>query len=259
MSGTNLILLLNGVISLLGFSSPRFIAAAVLRPYRIFRGADYQNIILSGFIHADFVHLLFNMLTFYFFGPQLEREIGTARFLVLYLAGLLVSSIGTCIEHRNEPNYASLGASGAVLAVLFASIVYFPQQHLIILPIPIPIPAPLFAVGYLAYTWYAARRTAAMAAPAANPTATPATGQDGQGIGPQGSAAPAAAPAAAPDGSAAAGSAGPGADRAPGMLDALISRRINRHAHIFGALTGLAFVLLEDPDRYRIMLQYFTQ
>lgn len=247
MSGTTLILLLNGVISLIAFNSPRFLAAAVLRPYRIFRGADFQNIILSGFIHADFMHLLFNMLTFYFFGPQLEREIGTARLLMLYLAGLLVSSIGTCIQHRNEPNYASLGASGAVLAVLFASIVYFPQQHLLILPIPIPIPAPLFAVGYLAYTWYAARRAAALEAPAAaaDPAAARAVGQEG-------SAAPGAAPAAAPGGSAA-----PAAAPQPGVLDALISRRVNRHAHIFGALTGLAFVLFEDPDRYREMLQYF--
>lgn len=242
MSGTTLILALNVLISLLGFSSARFISSALLRPYRIFRGADLQNIILSGFVHADMLHLVFNMLTFFFFAPQLEREIGTARLVLLYLAGLLVSSIGTCIQHRNEPGYASLGASGAVLAVLFASIVYFPQQHLMIIPIPIPIPAPLFAVGYLAYTLYAARRAAAMERAAAPPdTAAPLAGAEGATPAPQ---APGSAPA-------------PGAAPTPGVLDSLISRRINRHAHIFGALTGLAFVLLEDPNRYRIMLQYF--
>jgi membrane associated rhomboid family serine protease len=243
MSGTTLIIALNVLVSLLGFSSARFIAASVLRPYRIFRGADFQNLILSGFIHADLFHLLFNMLTFYFFGPQLEREIGTARLVLLYLAGLLVSSIGTCFQHRNNPNYASLGASGAVLAVLFASIVYFPHQHLIIIPIPIPIPAPLFAVGYLAYTYYAARRAAELERPVATPQATaPAAGSEGTAPAPDSAAAPAA----------------PGTAPAPGMFDALISRRVNRHAHIFGALTGLAFVLFENPGRYRGLLEFFT-
>src|SRR5262249_54805899 len=86
-------------------------------------------------------HLLFNLITFYSFAFTLERVIVTARFISLYFCGLLASGIGTCIKHRDEPNYASLGASGAILAVLFASSVYFPRSRLLILPIPIPIPA----------------------------------------------------------------------------------------------------------------------
>jgi len=78
---------------------------------------------------------------------------------VTRLCRLLASGIGTCIKHRNEPNYASLGASGAILAVLFASIVYFPRSRLLILPIPIPIPAPLFAVVYLAWSYYSSRNS----------------------------------------------------------------------------------------------------
>jgi membrane associated rhomboid family serine protease len=70
----------------------------------------------------------------------------------------VLSDLGTYFKHRNNPEYASLGASGAILAVLFASIVYFPGQSLYIIPIPIPIPAPLFAVGYLAYTWWSSRQ-----------------------------------------------------------------------------------------------------
>ena len=114
---------------------------AVLRPYLIARGSDYWRLLTSGFVHADIAHLLFNLITFYSFAFTLERVIGTPRFVSLYLCGLLASGIGTCIKHRNEPNYASLGASGAILAVLFASIVYFPRQRLVILPIPVPIPA----------------------------------------------------------------------------------------------------------------------
>ncbi len=117
--------------------------------------------ITSGFVHADVGHLLFNLITFYSFSFTLERAIGTASFVVLYFCGLLVSGIGTCLKHRDEPGYASLGASGAILAVLFASIVYFPRQRLIILPLPVPIPAPLFAIAYLAFSYYSAGRSSA--------------------------------------------------------------------------------------------------
>jgi membrane associated rhomboid family serine protease len=82
------------------------------------------------------------------------------RFVLLYIVGLLVSSAGTWLQHREEPDYRSLGASGAILAVLFASIVYFPTGSIYILPLPVPIPAPLFAVAYLAYTVYARGRRA---------------------------------------------------------------------------------------------------
>jgi membrane associated rhomboid family serine protease len=109
-------------------------------------------------VHADLPHLLFNMVTFYAFGVSLEHRIGTPLFVLLYVLGLLVSLIGTYRKHRNNPEYATLGASGAISAVLFASIVYQPTSSLFILPIPFPIPAPLFAVGYLAYTWWSSRQ-----------------------------------------------------------------------------------------------------
>jgi membrane associated rhomboid family serine protease len=108
-------------------------------------------------MHADLMHLLFNMMTFYFFAFELERYIGTAHFLALYFLGLLISHAGTYYKQKDNPEYASVGASGAICAVLFAYIVYFPERSLFIIPIPVPIPAPLFAVGYLAYTYYSAR------------------------------------------------------------------------------------------------------
>jgi len=145
--------------SLIGlYGKPALIDASLFRPYWFLRRKEYFTAISSGFTHADGPHLFFNLLTFYFFGPQLERQIGTVWFLVLYILALLLSNVGTFRKHRNNPNYASLGASGAISAVLFASIVYFPTQSLFIIPIPVPIPAPLFAIGYLAYSWYASRR-----------------------------------------------------------------------------------------------------
>ena len=78
--------------------------------------------------------------------------------MALYAFGLLVSDAGTWLRHRHNRDYQSLGASGAILAVLFASIVYTPAQSIFILPIPVPIPSPLFALAYLGYTYYASRR-----------------------------------------------------------------------------------------------------
>lgn len=145
-------------ISLIGlFGAPKLIDRSLFRPYWFLRRKEYDTVIMSGFVHADLMHLIFNMMTFYFFAFPLERYMGTMPFIVLYLAGLLISHAGTYYKQRRNPDYACLGASGAISAVLFAAIVYFPEQRLLILPIPYPIPAPLFAVLYLVYTYYASK------------------------------------------------------------------------------------------------------
>ncbi len=144
--------------SLIGlFGSPKLIDRSLFRPYWLLRRKQYDTVLLSGLAHADLMHLIFNMMTFYFFAFPLERYIGGTRFVVLYLAGLLISHAWTYYKQQRNPEYASLGASGAISAVLFAAIVFFPNQSLFILPIPVPIPAPLFAVLYLAYTYWAAK------------------------------------------------------------------------------------------------------
>lgn len=140
------------------YGRPQLIERNLFRPYWFLRRREYTTAITSGFVHADGPHLFFNLLTFYFFAPGLERSTGTVPFAVLYFSALLVSHAWTWWKHHNNPDYASLGASGAISAVLFASIVYFPSQSLYIIPIPLPIPAPLFAIGYLAYSWYASRQ-----------------------------------------------------------------------------------------------------
>ena len=152
-----IILLVTIIVSAIGLKNPQFLARAMLRPYTLFRKREYEKLITSGFVHADTTHLIFNLITFYFFAFPLERRIGSLRFLALYAFGLVLSEIGTCLKHRNDPNYASLGASGAILAVLFASIVYFPNTS-IYLFFALPIPAPLFAVGYLAYSFWQSKQ-----------------------------------------------------------------------------------------------------
>ena len=151
-----LIMALTIGLSLYGlFRSPRIIDLCLFRPYYFLRKKQYYTMILSGFVHADVGHLLFNMFTFYFFAFTMERYIGTLSFLFLYFLGLVVSHTCTWYKHRNDAGYASLGASGAISAVLFAYIVYFPTTTLIIFPIPVPIPAFLFAIGYVGYSYWA--------------------------------------------------------------------------------------------------------
>jgi membrane associated rhomboid family serine protease len=140
------------------YARPGWIDRGVFRPFQWPRRGGAWTPLTSAFLHADLPHLLFNMVTFWFFAFPLERRLGVPMFAALYAFGILVSTVGTWWTHRTEPQYATLGASGAILAVLFASILYFPSQSLMILPIPIPIPAPVFALGYLAYTWYSSRQ-----------------------------------------------------------------------------------------------------
>ena len=146
------------VVSLLGlYKAPALIERNLLRPHGLVQRGEYMTLVTSGFIHADLPHLLFNGFTFWAFGFGLERYLGTPRFVLLYVIALLASSLATWFIHRKQPGYASLGASGAILGVLFASIVAFPTSSIFILPIPVPIPAPLFALAYLAFSVFAGR------------------------------------------------------------------------------------------------------
>ena len=154
------ILVSNIGLSLAGlFVAPCIIERCLFRPFEFARGLRRATLITSGFVHADMAHLLMNMLTFWFFGPPLEWRIGTPMFVLLYAAGLLASQLGTYFKHRNHPEYATLGASGAISAVMFAYIVYAPTSRLSLLILPIPVPAPVFGLAYLAYTWWSARNS----------------------------------------------------------------------------------------------------
>jgi membrane associated rhomboid family serine protease len=146
------------IVSLLALNGrPQIIERHLLRPYQLVPQRQWHTLVSSGFIHADLAHLLFNGFSFWAFGFDLERSLGTPAFVALYAFGLLASSLATWAIHRRNPAYSSLGASGAILAVVFAAIIVNPGSSLYILPIPFPIPAPLFALGYLAYSLMAGR------------------------------------------------------------------------------------------------------
>src|SRR5580658_4311729 len=104
--GATILLVAIAGISLLGlFMAPAIIRISAFRPYWLVRNSEYWRLISSGFVHANFSHLFFNLLTFYFFAFALERRIGTTLFLALYVLGLLLSNFGTYFKHRHEPDY----------------------------------------------------------------------------------------------------------------------------------------------------------
>jgi membrane associated rhomboid family serine protease len=147
-----------GVSLLALYRTPALLERHLFRPYWFWPRRQFATPVTSAFLHADLPHLLFNAFTFWAFAFALERRIGSARWMALYALGIVVSSVGTWLMHRREPGYQTLGASGAILAVLFAAIVYTPSQSIFVFPVPVPIPAPLFALAYLAYCVWASRR-----------------------------------------------------------------------------------------------------
>ena len=129
----------------------------MLHPYSVYRKKNVFALITSGFIHKDWMHLFFNMLSYYFFAFQLEAYIGHWQFAVLYMASLVISDLPSVAKHKNDYWYHSLGASGAVSAVIFSFIMYSPMTKMLLMPLPIPIPAILFGVLYLVYCHYASK------------------------------------------------------------------------------------------------------
>lgn len=136
---------------------PGLLARCAFQPYRVWRGEQLGSLALAGFVHANLLHLAVNMWCLWVFGPPLERQIGTPAFALLYGLALVGSHLPTLLKERQNPQYASVGASGAISAVVFAFIVYYPRAELFLLFLPIPIQAWLFGLLYLAYSYYAGR------------------------------------------------------------------------------------------------------
>ena len=107
----------------------------------------------SGFLHGDFTHLLFNMLTLYFFAGVVIDALGTPKFVIIYLASLLVGSLLSFYFHKDEYHYSAIGASGAVTGILYAAILFAPNSTLQLYFI-VDIPAWLFGIAYLLYSIY---------------------------------------------------------------------------------------------------------
>ncbi|MGJ1194825.1 rhomboid family intramembrane serine protease [Sphingobacterium spiritivorum] len=150
-------------LSLYLFSNQHLFGKLMLHPYSVYRKHRVYTIFTSGLIHKDWGHLLFNMITFYYFGFGLESIFagisawGHFLFAILYLLSLVLSDIPTILQQKNNPGYYSLGASGAISAVLFGYILFDPQAELGIFFV-IPMKAYLFAVLFMGYSYWASRK-----------------------------------------------------------------------------------------------------
>lgn len=152
-------------VSLYTFSNPQYFSKLMLNPYAIHRDKSRLiTIFTSGLVHKDWMHLLFNMMTFYFFGFSLEAMFvqfsgvaGHFLFAGLYIVSLVLSDLPTIVQQKNNPGYFSLGASGAICAILFSFILFQPKATLGLFMI-IPMPAYLFALLFLGYCIWAAKK-----------------------------------------------------------------------------------------------------
>jgi membrane associated rhomboid family serine protease len=151
------IFILTILTSLMAFSNEELLSKFILHPYTVYRKKNLYTLFTSGLIHNDWMHLIFNMFSYFFFAFNLEPIIGHWQFAVLYIVSLAASDLPTIFKHKDDYRYHSLGASGAVSAVIFGSILYNPWATMMILPIPVPIWYFAFGVLYLVYCHYAAR------------------------------------------------------------------------------------------------------
>lgn len=139
----------------------------MFNPWRINSNKrEWYTVFTHAFLHADYMHLFFNMFALYSFGVGLERDIFPEFFplharyfyLLLYFGGIVVSSVPAYEKHKNDPGYSAIGASGAVFAVLFSYILINPTAMLGLMFIPIPIPAFVLGILYLGYEFYMSKR-----------------------------------------------------------------------------------------------------
>ena len=156
---TTILIAVTMLVSWQAFDKPKLMQRLILWPPAVERQRQYERLLTHGFVHADWPHLLFNMLTLYIFGRQIEQVLssmmGPLGFLFFYVSAIVVAILPTYLRHRRDANYNSLGASGGVSAVLFAFILLAPWTRIYV---PIPMPAIVYAVGYVGYSFWMDRR-----------------------------------------------------------------------------------------------------
>jgi len=159
---TYTIIIVTIIISFMCFNNRQLFDKLALSPYRVVHAREWFRLITHGFVHADGTHLFVNMFTFWSFGTYIEKVFevtgwGKGNYLLLYFGAMLVASIPDLIRYRNASWYASIGASGAVSAILFTSIFLNPWDKILLFAV-LPVPGILFGVLYLIYCQYMARR-----------------------------------------------------------------------------------------------------
>ena len=163
---TLILIAITCLVSILCFTGTLNGNRLLFNAYSVWHRKEWHRMLSHGLVHGGWGHLLFNMLTLYFFGSVVEQyfamafgsTLGILLDVVLYVSAIAVSTVGDLLKYRNDCGYNAVGASGAVSAILFTSILFEPKMGIYIFMIPIPIPGYIFAPLYLLYCWYMARR-----------------------------------------------------------------------------------------------------
>ena len=140
------------VVSALAWAIAPLKRAFVFNPYLVRERFQVHRLLTAGWLHADTTHLLFNMITLHFFADHVVRALGPTRFVFLYVSAVVFAHVPTLLRHMKDPRYNSLGASGAVSAVVFSTILLHPQMKMGLMFVPIPVPGFVYAFVYLAYS-----------------------------------------------------------------------------------------------------------
>lgn len=165
---TYILIAITVIVSIICFSNRSLFYKLSLSPYNIVRKNEWYRLVTHAFLHADYTHLFINMLVLWSFGTSIERLFGSLfsqghienynlNFLLLYFGAIIFSSIPDLLTKRNQYAYNSIGASGAVSAILFASIVFNPWNKILFFGI-LPIPSIIFGVLYVIYESYMDQR-----------------------------------------------------------------------------------------------------
>ncbi|MEQ8238160.1 MAG: rhomboid family intramembrane serine protease [Cyclobacteriaceae bacterium] len=164
LSLTLIIIIVTVGVSLAAFNNENIFRKGLMNPYIMFQKGEFWRMITSGFLHGSYVHLGFNMFTLYFFGRVVEmvfyQKLGSSAslvFILFYISAIIVSDLPVAFKQRNNPSYNSLGASGGVSALVFASILYFPLNDICLYGL-LCLPGFILGVIYVVYSYYQGRK-----------------------------------------------------------------------------------------------------
>ena len=149
-----IIIAVTAVISFLGFSNTSLFEKYKFNVAAIRQRKEYIRLLSAGFLHADVMHLLFNMMTLYFFGPIVIEAFGVVGFLVIYFGSILLGNLFSLYLYQRQGWYSAIGASGGVSGILFAAIAIYPSIGIYVFFIPIPVPGYIFGLLYFGYSVY---------------------------------------------------------------------------------------------------------
>ncbi|HXB95578.1 MAG TPA: rhomboid family intramembrane serine protease [Puia sp.] len=154
---TLILIIINVIVSYRGFKDRAFFARYEFEVEKILIYKDYKRLVTSGFLHINWMHLIFNMLSLYFFSGVVEVTLGTLGFIFIYFGGLIGGHLLSLFIHRHQGDYSAVGASGAVSAVMFASVALYPNMGIGMFFIPISIPSWLYALLFVLFSIYGIR------------------------------------------------------------------------------------------------------